>query len=161
MTTTDVLEALVGDTLHGRSVSASGCFTVNKAGLELIKHDIAVLPAIEAALRSVALSRNKSDFGDSYIGLDEVLMAYLIIAARNATMASAVQFLDRLPSELQCKAIDAAGWCFGKQKGAHRFSVAPPALLVAYIQKALDSPISTMRASAEYACKQISTADSR
>ena len=160
MTTPDVLDALVGDTLYGRSVSSSGCFTVNKAAIELIEHDASVLPVIEAALRSVEPSRIGSEAADLYVGLDEVLMAYLVIAARNAKIASAVPFLDQLPLELQCKAIDAAGWCFGKQKGVYRFSVAPPSLLVAYIQKSLDSPISSLRASAKHACQQISTAES-
>lgn len=118
---------LVLDTLYDRRQSdRQGCFTVNRAGLSLLKSPLSIVPVIEQVLREIvepALSGGRTESSQfpaldpmwndvirynpaasEFPGLDYVLGAYLVLGVK-LNPDRVVSFLSTLSAPLLAEAI--------------------------------------------------------
>jgi hypothetical protein len=169
------LEQLALDALYGRRINRRGCIVFNVAGEELFAAPQEVIPIVERVLLETVepiLAESKEDLRVSQIrenlktalpesvvnqmpirsrdfsGLDYLLGAYLVIAARSDPDV-AVRFLARVSAALQVEALAAIEIFFMSKADGYVRGIAPPVQFRAFVRQLAESRCEKLRSVAE------------
>lgn len=150
-------ENLVLDALCFRDTNkADTCFPRNLAGEQLFKQSAAVLPHIENVLLEIVAPRFADADAPTFLGLSDLLGAYLVIGSR-CDIARAVQFLRTMPPALQADTCAFVPVFFRnvkvepQEREVNNLKVLPDEQLISFIKEASRSENHLLREKAKRA----------
>lgn len=154
-----MIDQLIEDTLYGRRLKGYdwSCLSTNEAGQELIRCTSNICDHLERALLRIDYSlKARSSNIRKFIGLEDVMGAYLINAARY-NPSRAIQFIQTLSPLLIKEFISDIPLFFWKKNDSYVFGVSIPPEYIEFVERSIQSENNEIAATAQRALEKLSS----